>query len=196
MDNKLLNKVISISGVEKKLGKFGQMAKIKDEKGLTYTVYELKKDGTTSTAWEQLGQIQIGQSIQIGYVEEAKEFEGKGYMARTIRNFNSDIGSNQPTAQNSAPRATQSVREPSKETDWDEIAVGKCQTAFLAAYLQAGNTFADTKLKVIPARILAELVVYGTQQTEELPTINQEDDPAGDFNPMVNEPMDVSDIPF
>lgn len=48
MDNKLINQVIQLTSKEQKLGKFGPMVKIKDEKGLTYTVYKTKKDGTIS----------------------------------------------------------------------------------------------------------------------------------------------------
>ena len=78
--------------------------------------------------------------------------------------------------------------------DFKEEAVGKCQTLFLQAYIQAGNSIQDAKLQVTPARKLAELVVYGTQKAEEeLPIINQDDDPAGEFNPFVNEPEDMGD---
>jgi hypothetical protein len=65
---------------------------------------------------------------------------------------------------------------------------------------QAGNTFADAKLQVVPARKLAELVVYGTQQTDELPIIEVGGDEAGSFNPMINEEPPIEafgeDIPY
>src|ERR1041385_4878047 len=148
MDNKLLNKVITISGEETKKTQYGLVKKIKDEKGLTYNFYETTSKGTPSVAWEQYQELQIGDTVQIGYVEEIKNYEGKSYTARTIRNFNKDIGEGvqrhqeSQQAQKYPPGPKSAATEP---TDWDSIAVGKCQTVFLAAYLQAGNTFEDTK---------------------------------------------------
>lgn len=84
--------------------------------------------------------------------------------------------------------------------------ISKCQSIFLAAYIQSGKTFEEAKVQVVSAKRLAELVVYGTQVTpkseqEELPTIQQDevpleayvgtpfpDDPTGgEHNPMVND---------
>lgn len=53
-DTKLLNKAITISDKIIKDSQYGQEAKIKDENNLTYNVYEKKRDGSTSTPWEQL----------------------------------------------------------------------------------------------------------------------------------------------
>jgi len=93
MDNKLINAVIQLASKEEKAGKFGPMAKLKDEKGLTYTVYKTKKDGTTSVAWEQLQTLSVGQSVQISFSEEIVDHPEHGtYTARTIRSFNPDIG--------------------------------------------------------------------------------------------------------
>lgn len=92
MDNKLINKVITISSEETKKTQYGLVKKIKDENGLTYSIFDTKKDGSESTAWAQYKDLSTGDTVQISYVEEPKEYEGKGYMARTIRNFNSDIG--------------------------------------------------------------------------------------------------------
>ncbi|MEK6279365.1 MAG: hypothetical protein AABN95_03350 [Acidobacteriota bacterium] len=54
MDSKLLNKAITISAKEEKLQAGKPVVKLKDEKGLTYTVYKFKQDGTKSVAWGQL----------------------------------------------------------------------------------------------------------------------------------------------
>jgi hypothetical protein len=101
------------------------------------------------------------------------------------------------------------VRTASKDTDWDNIAVGKCQTAFLAAYIQSGKSFSDAMLQVNQARRLAEKVVYGEIKTEkeELPIIQQEVmRPDGrlevqDVSPLTDpdapaEEIDVDGIPF
>lgn len=103
MDNKLLNKTITISSEETKRTQYGMVKKIKDENNLTYSVFQTKQDGSESAAWVQYKNLNIGDTVQISYVEEPKEFEGKGYMARTIRNFNSDIGNGVKQYQNSQP---------------------------------------------------------------------------------------------
>lgn len=206
MDNKLLNKVITISSKEEKAGQYGAIAKLKDENNLTYTVYEQKKDGTTSTAWAQLQNLPIGSTVQIGYVEEIKEYEGKQYTARTIRNFDRDIGNGVQNAGGyQTPAPAQSPRTEANRPqyaasgrDFDKEAVGKCQSLFLQAYLQAGNSFSDAMLQVGQAKKLAEVVVYGRTENvapdiqeaaeqmshDGLPTIQQGDD------------LNVEDIPF
>lgn len=190
--SKFPSKLITIEVVVNKPE--NRKASIKDSNGVWYSIWKDFEEEPT-IEYEQLTEGNHGEPFKKGdqAIISVKESEYNGKPQYTIKSiFPTDGGaglSEQPKNQNTAPRASQSAREPSKETDWDQIAVGKCQTAFLAAYLQAGNTFADAKLQAINARKLAELVVYGTQVTtaEDLPTINQDDDPAGDFNPMVND---------
>jgi hypothetical protein len=78
------------------------------------------------------------------------------------------------------------------------LGTNPCQSLFLQAYIQAGNTFQDAMLQVAHAKRLAEMVVYGRSEKvapdiqedaermahEELPTIQQSDD------------LNVEDIPF
>src|SRR5262249_14024142 len=92
MSDKLINAVIQLSSKEEKLGKFGPMMKIKDEKGLTYTVYKNKKDGTVSVAWEQLQSLSLGDMVQVSFAEDVGDYEGKPVTYRTVRAFNPDIG--------------------------------------------------------------------------------------------------------
>lgn len=92
MDNKLLNKAITISAKEEKLQGNKPVMKLKDEKGLTYTVYKTKQDGSISVAWEQIQELSVGDTVQIGYVEDLGDYQGKTVTYRTIRNFNKDIG--------------------------------------------------------------------------------------------------------
>ena len=100
MDNKLINAVIQLASREEKTGKFGPMAKIKDEKGLTYTVYKTKKDGAVSVAWEQLRALSVGDVVQVGFAEEVVQHPEHGtYTARTIRNFDRDIGNGMANTQ-------------------------------------------------------------------------------------------------
>jgi len=71
MSDKLINAVIQLTSKEEKAGKFGPMAKIKDEKGLTYTVYKTKKDGTVSVAWEQLQKLSVGDMVQVSFQKKS-----------------------------------------------------------------------------------------------------------------------------
>lgn len=135
-DSKLINKVITIKSKEEKPGQFGPMMKIKDEQGLTYTVYKTKKDGTVSEAWKALPEIELESSVQIGFASEIKpKPTGEGsYEARIIRSFNKDIGSgvaNYQNNTNSRPEPKYSVSEPSKDDSfWDKKAYKQCLWGF------------------------------------------------------------------
>lgn len=223
MDNKLLNKAITISGKEEKLQGGKPVTKIKDEKGLTYTVYKTKQDGSTSIAWDQLQELSVGDTVQIGFVEEIKQTEQYGTVTyRTIRNFNKDIGEGSQRYQNSQPqekpRSGQDFGSQSKpERNYEREAYEKCCSIWSAAWLgKQGGSYSDV-ISGIQGGLLWDLFqaikkdgekrfAKGWAKAEaifdeELPTINQDDDPAGDFNPMVNDepPFDrdpLNDIPF
>jgi len=187
--NQLNNATIEIVEMSDKAGKFGPIKKIKGkniETGQTntYTVYKSKQDGTDSAAWGQLSSINVLDTVNVGYVEQSGTMQdGKPFTSRIVRNFDKDLGNGRKnyTQHNPAPQAEKPGQgqnlKPSEDVDWDEIAVGKCQTAFLAAFLQAGNTFADAKLQVTQARKLAELVVYGQQLTQRDPIPEPEEGP-------------------
>lgn len=193
--SKFPSKLITIEAISDKEEK--RTAAIKGTDGNWYNIWKDYEDEPT-IEYSQLKQGNHGEPFKKGdqAIISFKEGEYNGKPQFTIKSiFTTDGGvraPEQPKAQNSVPRASQSVTEGSR--DFKEEAVGKCQTLFLQAYIQAGNSIQDAKLQVVPARKLAELVVYGTQQ--ELPTITQEDDPAGEFNPMVNDEVDVENIPF
>ena len=125
--NDLQNKVITIASKEEKAGTFGAMMKIKDEQGLTYSVFKTKKDGTTSVAWENMPSV--GDIVQVGYAEEDKEYEGKPYKQRTIRSFNADIGNgvaNTQKQRSEPPVASQGTSSKQDETFWDKKAYKQC----------------------------------------------------------------------
>jgi hypothetical protein len=205
MNDKLFNKVITISSKEEMAGQYGAMAKIRDENNFIYTVYQQKKDGTTSAAWEQLKNLFVGMAVQIGYVEQIREYEGKNYTARTIRNFDKDIangivntGRYQGSQMEQSPHSEAPSASQGHSRDFDKEAIGKCQSLFLQGYIQAGHTFAETLLQVAQARRLAEVVVYGRTENvapdiqmaaeqmahDELVTVQQGED------------LNVEDIPY
>lgn len=90
MDQDLINKVITVSGKEEKMQGGKPVMKIKDQDNLTYTVYKIKQDGTESAAWKAMPSLE--DVVQIGFVEQKGEYEGKPVTYRTIRVFNKDIG--------------------------------------------------------------------------------------------------------
>jgi hypothetical protein len=156
MDNKLINAVIQLTSKEEKAGKFGPMAKIKDEKGLTYTVYKTKKDGTVSVAWEQLGELSVGDMVQVGYAEEIVTHPEHGtYTARTIRSFNPDIGNGvanssaqQQSARSEAPRSSQGPSN--SETFWDMKAYSECVWGYwLEGYTEGAEPLSQKEMDLV-----------------------------------------------
>ena len=76
--------------------------------------------------------------------------------------------------------------------------MGKCQSLFSAAYIQAGNKFSDALLQVGQARKLAEMVVYN-QTREAAPDIQEAaEQMAYEELPAIQqaEEISVEDIPF
>ena len=196
MNQDLIMKAITLSGEEKKVINGSTVIAIKDEKGLKYGFWEKKKDGSFSKAYEGYQKFQLGDTVEIHYNEEQKiNKDGKPYTARSIAFFGDRVSNQAPTE---TPRIEadrgQSV---SSGRDFDKENVGKCQSLFLQAYIQAGHSLSETMLQVMQAKRLAEAVVYGHTETvapdiqeaaermsEELPTIQRDDD------------ISVEDIPF
>lgn len=107
MDNKLINKVITISSEETKQTQYGLVKKIKDENNLTYSIFQTKQGGLESEAWKQYKELNIGDTVQISFVEQIKQTQdGQNYTARTIRNLNKDIGNGVKQYQISQPQET------------------------------------------------------------------------------------------
>jgi len=217
MDNKLLNKAITINAKEEKLQGGKPVVKIKDEKGLTYTVYKTKQDGSTSIAWEQLGELSIGDTVQIGYVEEIVDNPQYGTTTyRTIRNFNKDIGEGSQRYQNSPqaekPRSGQNLTSQSiPARNYEREAYEKCCSLWAAACIQHSGKVNEVAIVDGTYWQLFQTIkkdgekrfAKGWQRAEtifkeELPSIQIDGDEAGSFNPMVNDgpSFDVSDIPF
>jgi len=144
---------ITYNGLEDK----GLTVSVIDEGGKKWTIWKKAyQSQADSEAWAELQKHKIGDRIMVEYAEKEESFvndQGKtiNFTRKTIQKIIPTVGTSRKTE---------------GETDWDNIAVGKCQTAFLAAYLQAGNSFEDAKLKAAQARKLAEIVVYGHSQAE------------------------------
>jgi hypothetical protein len=186
-----INKVITIASKEEKKTKTGTntLIYLTDQDGDKYTLFKKKKDGTLSSAAEQLKDMDLdeGSTVQISWVVEAYTgSDNKPHTTNKVTGFRetSDV----PTAKAKSPQPDKQTYHKEEEKDdefWNKKAVGKCQTLFLQAYIQSGKTISDAKLQVIPARQLAELVVYGVQQASE-PLPQETPEPE----------MAVEDIPF
>ncbi len=175
-------KIITISEISTKVFDSGTQYKVKATSGTSFKFYDKKKDGTNTVAFQQYQDMGIrpGSTVEVWFKEEEKEYEGKPYTDRLIASFKEATTQTttptQKAPQNGKIRSTEQSYE-SEGVNWDEIAVGKCQTAFLAAYIQSGKTISDAKLQATQARQLAELVVYGTQKTAGEENINPDDLP-------------------
>ncbi len=55
--------------------------------------YQTKVDGGESAAWVQLSSLQLGDYIQVGFVEQPGTLQdGTSFTKRIIRNFDKDVG--------------------------------------------------------------------------------------------------------
>lgn len=117
--NPLNNATIEIVEMSDKKGQYGLIKKIKGknlETGQTntYTVYDKKKDGSISAAWTQLADIQVGDTVSVGYAEQTGIMtDGKPFTSRIIRNFDKDLGNGRKnyTQSNPAPQAQSTPSE-------------------------------------------------------------------------------------
>jgi hypothetical protein len=204
-DQKLLNKAITISAKEEKIQGGQPVVKLKDEKGLTFTVYKLKQDGTESVAWKQLAELSVGNTVQIGYVEDLGEYEGKTVTYRTIRNFNSDIGEGMANAasQPESPRSGANSASGGQAVDWDKLGYLKTLSLWAQGYsdtegfihdlengllwkkFQAIQAEADKRFSQLRQAVAAVAPELVEPLPEELPTIQ-----IGEEYP------DPADIPF
>lgn len=141
-----------------------------DEKKGKWTIWKKAyQSEDDSEPYQALGDFKFGDTFGVSYKETDEMFVNKqkktiNFKKRTIYSIMPPIA--KPSNE---VKPKQNEYKPTKEqepTDWDKIAVGKCQTVFLQAYIQSGKTLQEAKLQVVEARKLAELVVYGHQQNK------------------------------
>lgn len=153
-----------------------------EDKGLTVTLIDDKKGKWSiwkkgyqteedSEPYASLQNFKFGDTFGVSYQSKEESFNDKKtgkavkFMRRTIYSIMPTIAKPTSELKPQVKQTYESVKE--NTTDWDKIAVGKCQTVFLQAYIQSGKTLQEAKLQVVEARKLAELVVYGTQQPQD-----------------------------
>jgi hypothetical protein len=193
MNNDLIMKAITLSGEERKVTSQGStIVKVKDEKGLTYSFFMKKQDGSESKAYEGYKKFQLGDTVEIHYSEQQRTTQdGKPYTARGIAFFGEKVSpSAQP--QNAAPRGLQSVKDNSiiRQVAFKgavEMAVaGKIDLVAIEKYT---NSF-ERIIQGYPSSQSVENASPEASQsvteppTDDLPVINQDED------------INVEDIPF
>ena len=142
--NELLKKTIIVSEIKVNQGNI----KIVDGQGLTYTIWETKKDGDKTVAYktyEGLGNI-MGKSLEIGYDEkDIPESQGKYRNIKTMKlvageNMGVGQGINLTTPlerpqSNFKPSSTLTNERPQQENTYnqeiDKKAFGMCKYGFL-----------------------------------------------------------------
>lgn len=112
------NKVITIVTKEEKKTKTGTNTKIflTDQDGIKYSFFKKKKDGTLCTAAEQLRDAGIdeGSTVQISYVLDSYEYEGKTINENKVTGFretNEQPRVNAPVSVTSKPEPTYQKEE-------------------------------------------------------------------------------------
>lgn len=152
----LINATIELVEMSNKKGQNGLIKKIKGkniETGQTntYTIYQTKADGSTSVAWNQLENINVGDTVQVGYAEKQGTMQdGTPFTSRIVRSLNPDIGNGHRqyvgSQSTKSPNLGQNnaSSEPYKERNWEREAYEKCCSIWSAAHIQAGDINAAT----------------------------------------------------
>lgn len=146
------------------------MVKITDHTGEKFGFFKKKKDGSltaSATQFKDMG-LDEGSTVRIGYVIET--YEDKSGITReshkTLNFQETNDSSTQGSQTPEKPRGEAPTHsQVASSRDFDKENIGKCQSLFLQAYIQAGHSFSDTLLQVAQAKKLAELVVYGYSES-------------------------------
>jgi hypothetical protein len=200
MNNDLIMKAITLSGEEKKVINGSTVISIKDEKGLKYSFWEKKQDGSFSKAYEGYQKFSLGDTVEIYYSEEHKtNKEGKAYTARGIAYFGDKVPTTPASVESprsEAPTASQVV---SGDAFGRRLGVQGHINALLSnpnVYNNDGRTSIpglvtlaiqvedEAEKQLNPSTFRQAIQKHAPQVVEELPVIQQGED------------LSVEDIPF
>src|SRR5260370_33638666 len=89
MDQKILNKTITIMEVQTKQTSGGAKFALKDHEGRTFNFFTTKKDGDDTSVYVQFKNmgLKVGDTVMIGFVEDEFEVEGKRVISKKIIKF-------------------------------------------------------------------------------------------------------------
>jgi hypothetical protein len=121
---KILNKAITIQEVQMKQTTGGSKYAIKDHEGRTFNFFTTKKDGTDTSVFAQFKNmgLGVGHTVQIGYVEDEFEREGKRVISKKIINFRE---TNEAPTQTSAPQKSFNAEAPVRSQGHSNDAFGR-----------------------------------------------------------------------
>lgn len=139
--NDILNKVITITSVETKLTTTGKtMLKLTDHENKHYQIWKTKADGTDSVAYQRLQDLgePVGKVVEIGYKEDAGDYQGKAITYKTIINIKLTNGN--PNRSETMVKA-QMAEASKKTTDekWKEISRGKVRHGVACEFIRLGE---------------------------------------------------------
>lgn len=199
--NDLQNKVIKIDSKEEKASTFGPMIKIKDEKGLSYSVYKNKKDGGTSVAWEQMPNV--GDEVSISYKEETKTHPEHGQVTyRTIRGFNKDLAQGQANYNQQAPKLQNGPNMAPQEAQTDTFGRRLTLYGMVNGRLAAGADIESISKELPLLSLLADEIDViakrpASMNTAQVKIIQANEEPLPEELPIIQqEDINVDDIPF
>lgn len=103
MNNQILNKAITIQGIEMKNGRYSLI----DHEKQRFSFFTTKKDGTDTVPYAQFKNmgLKVGDTVQIGYVEEEYTNDYGRQISKKIINFKEP---NQSEATTTAPQPEKS----------------------------------------------------------------------------------------
>src|ERR1051326_5831195 len=151
----LTNAVIHLTEESgKSKGQYGLILKLKGRdvqtgKTNTYTIYELKQDGSISAAWAAYNSGELlGQTVQVGYATKTGTLQdGTPFTQRIIRTIDIDVGNGVANKVAQEPQQAESFNlghsvasgGPLKDDAlWERQAYEKCCSLWAAADMQKG----------------------------------------------------------
>lgn len=169
----LLQKTITVANFEANDTQY----KIKDENGLTYSIFLSTKDGKQSKAYIDWNtqNVNVGKTIGIAYVENPNA-QNPTHPYRNIRAIapaNSiEYAQNDGRPAYKGPAPKQFPKN--NDTDWDEIAKGKVRHAFLLEAYKQGRILNSQLIKEVEGWV--DVVMTGEMAEGNRP-INADDIP-------------------
>ncbi len=85
--DEIQKRVIKYCSFEMKGFDFANKYKIKDEKNLTYSFFDTKKNGDQTKAYQQWQDLKPGQNVEVAFKEEQGTYQGKPVTYRTALYF-------------------------------------------------------------------------------------------------------------
>ena len=122
MEN-LLNKLITITGIEQKVTQNGKVLfKVKDQDNRSYQLWKTKQDGTDTMAYQGISSLPnngINSSVEITYKETQGDYNGKPVTYRSIIAVKPNV--NVPASTNINNVAKGRINGKNEEEKWKEI---------------------------------------------------------------------------